>query len=102
MKSETSVVNIRVRPCTRYIGREVGRFPASQWGNPYHVGPDGTRAEVIEKYRRLIVRRLRRKVWRDRLLKLDGHILGCWCAPKPCHGDVLVELIEEVKAGKYG
>ena len=26
------------------------------------------------------------------LPELRGKILGCWCAPKVCHGDVLVEL----------
>ena len=28
-----------------YIGR------GSKWGNPYRIGEDGTREEVIEKYR---------------------------------------------------
>lgn len=23
--------------------------------------------------------------------------LGCFCAPKPCHGDILIELIEKRK-----
>lgn len=28
------------------------------------------------------------------LHELNGKVLGCWCAPGPCHGDVLVELFE--------
>ena len=28
--------------------------------------------------------------------ELRGKILGCWCKPKPCHGDILVKLVEEV------
>ena len=31
----------------------------------------------------------------NRLAELDGKTLGCWCAPNPCHGDVLVRLCEE-------
>jgi hypothetical protein len=26
--------------------------------------------------------------------ELKGKVLGCWCNPKPCHGDVLAELAE--------
>jgi len=28
----------------------------------------------------------------------NGKVLGCWCAPRHCHGDVLIELIEKRKA----
>lgn len=83
---KTSVVNIHHgRPCEFYIGRP------SPWGNPFVIGRDGTRAEVIEKYRAYIMAQpdlLRR------LPELKGKRLGCYCAPLPCHGDVLVELVE--------
>jgi hypothetical protein len=62
------------------------------WGNPYHIGPDGTRPEVIAKYRAYILKDPRRLA---SLSELEGKVLGCWCKPKPCHGDVLVELIEQ-------
>lgn len=26
---------------------------------------------------------------------LAGKTLGCWCKPNPCHGDVLVKLVQE-------
>ena len=29
------------------------------------------------------------------LLKLEGQVLGCYCKPKPCHGDVIVQLLGE-------
>jgi hypothetical protein len=35
--------------------------------------------------------------FRQRLLKLDGHELVCYCKPRPCHGDILIKLIEELK-----
>lgn len=64
-------------PGAVYIGR------GSPWGNPFVIGPDGTRDEVIEKFRRLTLPRL------DVTL-LRGKHLVCWCAPAACHGDLLL------------
>lgn len=66
-----------------YIGRP------SKWGNPFRVGRDGTRLEVIEMYRRWIQTQAHLM---DEVDNLRGLVLGCHCAPLPCHGDVLVEL----------
>ena len=30
------------------------------------------------------------------LEELEGKTLGCWCKPKTCHGDVLVELVNDM------
>jgi len=67
-----------------YIGRP------SKWGNPFNIGKDGNRMEVIEKYREYI---LSNKVLLSAIGELKGKTLGCWCKPLACHGDVLVELI---------
>lgn len=64
------------------------------WGNPYREGVDGTRAECIEKYRNYI---LNTPELLGQLYTLEGKILGCWCKPKACHGDVLVELTNKLK-----
>ena len=69
-----------------YIGRP------SKWGNPFKIGVDGTRDEVIRKYREYV---LRTPQLNNALHELEGKILGCWCAPKPCHGDILVVLANE-------
>lgn len=61
----------------------------TKWGNPFIIGKDGDRAEVIEKYRQWVVTQSHLM---NSLPELKGKILGCWCSPKPCHGDVLVEL----------
>ncbi len=62
----------------------------TKWGNAFRIGPDGTRAEVIERYRRDLWRRIRAgEVDLDELAALDGRNLVCWCAPLPCHADVL-------------
>jgi hypothetical protein len=61
------------------------------WGNPFKVGRDGTREEVIEKFRHWIQEQ---PFLMSQLHILKGKRLGCYCAPLPCHGDVLVELAE--------
>lgn len=66
------------------------------WGNPYSHKDGtlakfkvGTRQEAIKKYREYI---LDNPELLARLPELFGKTLGCWCHPKACHGDVLVEL----------
>lgn len=65
------------------------RRPA-KWGNPFKIGVDGTRSEVIEKYRTYV---LEHPTLLNGIEELRGKRLGCWCYPKKCHGDVLVELL---------
>ena len=64
---------------------------STRWGNPYRIGRDGTREEVIAKYRADERFRTARFVAMVKS-ELRGKILGCWCAPLPCHGDVLAEI----------
>ncbi len=66
-----------------YVGRP------TKWGNPFKVGPDGTRDEVIEKYRLWIA--TQRHLLAD-LHELRGKDLVCWCAPQRCHAQVLEDL----------
>lgn len=68
-----------------YIGR------TSKWGNPFKIGTDGSRAQVIEKYREHI--RTQSHLL-TALSELRGKRLGCHCAPLPCHGDVLAKLAD--------
>ena len=60
------------------------------WGNPFVIGKDGGRAEVIEKYRRWLWARIKAdKAFAARVRALHGKDLVCCCAPAACHGDVL-------------
>lgn len=81
----TTVVNCRREHCDVYIGR------GGQWGNPFRIGPDGTRTEVIEKYRQWIKGQ---PVLLAQLPMLKGKRLGCYCAPLACHGDILAEMAD--------
>jgi hypothetical protein len=88
-----------------YIGR--GKDPHSlewgEWGNRFSHRESGsatvTRAnsveEAIESYRSELWQRLRDgRLGVEKLAALKGKRLGCWCAPGPCHGEVLVAASE--------
>jgi hypothetical protein len=87
----TKVVHCKKSRYDVYIGRP------SMWGNPFRIGRDGTRSEVIEKYRRYVL-------GSDRLMSqlhtLRGKTLGCWCSPLPCHGDVLATLADSIDSAE--
>lgn len=77
------VVHCKRKPFDVYIGRP------GKWGNPFEIGCDGTREQVIAKYLAYL---LSNRELMDSLHELKGKVLGCWCAPNACHGDVLSEL----------
>ena len=91
-------------PNNVYIGRagivfiDKQRFPkqSSNFANPFKIGKDGTRNEVIKKYKTYITNKLNNnEELQKELINLEGKNLGCWCHPEPCHGDILLELIKE-------
>jgi hypothetical protein len=79
-----------------YIGRKNSRLnlPESKWANPYRIGIDGNRDDVIKKYKEWI---LNQPDLINNLSELEGKTLACWCYPKKCHGDILIELIYKSK-----
>ena len=84
------VVHCKLEPFDVYIGRP------SKWGNPFAIGKDGDRDEVVQKYRAWL--------WNERpdlieaaRAELGGKTLGCWCKTKKnptqlCHGDILLVI----------
>ena len=85
---QTRVVNKYQQEYDIYIGR------GSKWGNPFVLGKDGNREEVIDKYEEWI---RQQPDLMSSLNELKGKRLGCFCRPKKCHGDVLVKLVEEME-----
>ena len=93
------VVHCKRDPYDVYVGR--GRCPQSgelgQWGNPfshrsskYQVIRVATIEEAIERYRSWLWSEIAaERIDLEQLAALDGKTLGCWCAPNPCHGEVL-------------
>ena len=62
----------------------------TRWGNPFVVGRDGTREQVIARYRADLWRRIRAgEVPLAELAALKSRRLACHCHPRPCHGLVL-------------
>lgn len=86
------IVHHRKEAYDVYIGRP------SKWGNPFEVGIDGTRSECIAKYREWIKKQPELMA---SLPELSGKVLGCWCKPSACHGDVLVELVMAMEEGLH-
>ncbi len=86
----TKVVHCKRDKFDVYIGRP------SQFCNPYKIGLDGSRETVIRKYKNWLFSKdgavLRATIQRE----LRGKVLGCWCYPKLCHGDVIAEVANEV------
>lgn len=82
-----------------YIGRrgvvfvDGYRFPTndSRYANPFKIDKDGSRDEVLNKYKKYI------KSWitDEDYQFLCGKNLGCWCKPLKCHGDILVDMIKQ-------
>ena len=84
-----------------YIDRACAGWKGSPLGNPFQIGQDGSREEVIEKYRRWLWARMKEKgVVYDEIMRLakryaEGSriVLGCWCYPQSCHGEVVARAI---------
>lgn len=87
---KTTVVNLRTSPYDIAICRP------SKWGNPFQIGRDGSREQVIKMYE---VHLRRRPDLLAALPELAGKRLGCHCSPEACHGDVLVKLLRELNLG---
>lgn len=88
----TSVVHCKKDGYDVYIGRP------SKWGNPFtHLSDRKTRAAFIVQSREEAIERYKEYLFSSGLIKdieeLRGKVLGCWCRPKACHGDVLARLL---------
>jgi len=72
------------------------RLPKSKWANPYKVSEGAPVEVVLAKYKQYVIDS---GLIKD-IEELRGEVLGCWCSPKPCHGDVLVELLSLKQANR--
>ena len=81
------VVNLKTDKYSHYIGR------GSIFGNPFIIGKNGNRKEVINLYKHYARTNIE-------LLKAiyslpSEAVLGCFCHPKACHGDIIIELYNQ-------
>lgn len=87
----TEVVHCKKDEYDVYIGRP------SEWGNQFNIGPHEDRRTVVKKYGLWVADRL------DMILKipeLKDKVLGCWCKPELCHGDILAALADNKRLAK--
>ncbi len=88
------VVHLRKAKFDTYIGRSCGEFPESIYHNPFRIGKDGSREDVIAKFAAYWYAPeqwdLRRASW----YLAEDVILGCWCKPEACHGDIIAGYLE--------
>ncbi len=86
--TRTTVVNKNREDYDVYAGR------GGPFGNPYQIGPDGNRNEVIRKFDYDFHQHmLKDPVFRQKLERLRGQRLGCFCKPLPCHADVIAAYL---------
>ena len=90
----TTVVHIRDSDHDVYIGRASPRrgLSASPFANPFVIGRDGDAEDCVEMYRIWLYLQPE-LMWKARRV-LRGKVLGCWCKPEACHGDVLAEVAD--------
>lgn len=69
-----------------YIGRP------SKWGNPFPLKREEDRDKILKKYEDWI---MKNKELLAQISELRGKDLVCWCAPKKCHGEILLKLANE-------
>ena len=90
------VVHLSHEPYDVYIGRGRG----SIWGNPFSH-KDGTlaqfktatRKEAVERFEEYL---LTNSELLEQLVTLKGKVLGCWCKPKSCHGDIIAKHVNRL------
>ncbi len=91
----TTVVHCKKSHYDVYIGRP------TKWGNPFLIGRDGTREEVIEKHNLWLLGHIaapdgsKAPTFREALKELKGKVLGCWCKPEDCHGDTYARYLDK-------
>ena len=91
----TTVVHCKKEKYDVYIGRP------SKWGNPFtHIKDRKTKAEFVVATRKESIDKYREWILNQPELLKDLHelkdkTLGCWCKPLDCHGDVIIEYLEQ-------
>lgn len=96
----TEIVNIQRTPDSDidvYVDRR------SDYGNPFRLEKDGgnyTREGSIKAYRDWFYSDENQELRERAREELKGKTLGCWCKPKPCHGDVLVGFLDGMKCNE--
>ena len=96
---KTTVVNLMNEEYDIYIGRSNPRkgLRKSILHNPYKIDRNSgiSRKMSIEMYRKYFYEKIKEDpAFKAEVERCRGKRLGCWCKPLLCHGDVIVEYLE--------
>lgn len=117
----TSLLEPQVYPNIIYIGRAIKargypELPRSPLANPFYINKDGTREEVVEKYRRWLWEQVQSNTEaEEELEELLNNAkyrqepyrhplkLACWCRENErCHGDVVISCLNWMNDNNLG
>ena len=81
----------------QYIGR------GSPLGNPFRMNGETDRDRVCDRYETWFTQKVKERDVRVmnelrrlyRLAQLGDLVLGCYCAPKRCHGETIKRFLEQ-------
>ncbi len=100
------VVNVRGltpgAPGVYYCGRACAGWPESPLANPFVLNFEADRDAVIDRYwlwLEDLVRENDRAVVTALLDLPEDALLGCWCAPKRCHAEAVMEFARRLREG---
>ena len=93
----TKVVNIKYSECDVYIGRANSYYKMAHsiFANPFNIDKSHDRETVLKLYEQYLDEHP--ELIESAVEDLDGKVLGCWCSPQACHGDILIRRIEQWK-----
>ena len=81
-------------PNTLYIGRNMTFYVEgtyeSKWCNPFCA-----KKYVLDQCLELYEKYVKESSLYDELEELNNKIIGCWCKPNKCHGDILIKLLKK-------
>lgn len=94
---QTEVVNVKRSEFDVFIGRDGHGFDG-YFGNPFKLQYGEPRGSTIEKYREWFNFKIQNdRIFRGKVMLLKGKRLGCFCKPHACHGDVIVEYLNNLE-----
>lgn len=74
-------------------------------GNPVVIGREcpecgsfhNDGGSTLKCYEQYLIRRLKEPSFKEEFMKLEGKVLGCFCKPSPCHTDVIIRVLQQLK-----
>jgi len=90
----TRIVNIRNENYDVWAGKGQDGY----FGNPIRLSANEPKGATLERYETYFYKRLSEdEEFRRRIHELKGKILGCFCKPFPCHGDIIKRYLDSIK-----